>query len=76
MLARRIFDYLMSCDTDGATDSEIERALELPGNSERPRRIWLVKHGFVEASGETRPTPSGCPAAVWIVTGKPLDESC
>lgn len=73
-LARRIFDYLASWDADGATDAEIEQALELSGNSERPRRIWLVKHGFVENSGETRPTPSGCNATVWIVTGKPLDE--
>lgn len=71
-LARRVFEYLASRDTEGATDSEIEQALELPGNTERPRRRWLVTHGFVEDSGETRPTPSGCNAAVWIVTGKPL----
>ena len=63
MLAREIFYYLDHRDTDGATNLEIERSLELPGHSERTRRVWLVKNGFVDDSGETRPTPSGCNAA-------------
>ena len=71
---KRVLEFLTACAAEGATDSEIQEALNLPGNTERPRRRWLVEHGYARDSGETRPTPSGRPAVVWVVTGKRLDD--
>jgi hypothetical protein len=72
-MVRRVFEFLVSRGSVGATDSEMQEALTLPGNTQRPRRRWLVENGFVRDSGETRPTPSGCKAVIWIVTGKRLE---
>ncbi|NQV22852.1 MAG: hypothetical protein HQ518_00670 [Rhodopirellula sp.] len=72
-MSKRVLEFLTSRAADGATDSEIQETLNLPGNTERPRRRWLVENGFVCDSGEARPTPSGCKATVWVVTGKQLD---
>ncbi|MBI1309669.1 hypothetical protein GC176_00035 [bacterium] len=71
-LVRRVFDFVQSCGLDGATDAEMQSALDLPGNTQRPRRRWLEQNGYVRDSGETRPTPSGRGAAVWMATGKTL----
>tara|TARA_Y100000310_G_C20687469_1_gene820012 strand:+ start:2949 stop:3299 length:351 start_codon:yes stop_codon:yes gene_type:complete len=51
----------------GATDAEIQGALKMDGNSERPRRVALTRAGLIEDSGRTRPTPSGRQAVVWQV---------
>lgn len=50
----------------GATDEEIQLALELRSQSEGPRRGELVKAGLVRDSGQRRPTTSGRAAVVWI----------
>lgn len=50
----------------GATDQEIQDALQLPSNTEIPRRWELVNAGAVVASGQKRKTRSNCPATVWI----------
>ena len=56
----------------GATDKEIQTALQLDGNSERPRRVWLRANGFI--------APKGAPSAVVVrdrstvwVSVRPLD---
>jgi hypothetical protein len=61
----RVFEYLQS--TYGATDEEIEHALELSGNTVRPTRISLVRDGLVVDSGLVRKTVSGNDAIVWRV---------
>lgn len=53
----------------GATDEEISAALEMSPNTERPRRVELVRSGWVVDSGKVRPTGSGCDSTVWIVSG-------
>jgi hypothetical protein len=65
---RAVLDYLRSRGADGATDEEIQTALALPGNAERPRRISLVAGGHVRDSGTTRPTRAGRAAVVWTTT--------
>lgn len=50
---------------DGATDEEIMAALDMPGNTERPRRRELQQMGKIVDSGETRRTKSGREAVVW-----------
>jgi len=53
--------------TGGATDEEIQAALGLAGNTQRPRRVELCEAGRVVDSGVRRPTKSGRQAAVWII---------
>lgn len=50
----------------GATDEELQIALKMNPNTERPRRQELQKMYMVKHSGRTRPTSSGRQAIVWI----------
>lgn len=50
----------------GATDDEIQAALDMPPSTQRPRRVELVRAGLVRDSGEKRKTRSGRRAAVWV----------
>ncbi|MCA9070495.1 MAG: hypothetical protein KDA84_16300 [Planctomycetaceae bacterium] len=65
-LAEMILHYIREQGDHGATDAEIQEALNLDGNTERPRRGRLVDDGLVENSKRTRPTPKGHPAIVWV----------
>jgi len=48
-----------------ATDEQIQFALRMPGNTERPRRKELVAAGLVRDSRRKRETKSGALATVW-----------
>jgi len=65
-----VLDYITKKEAYGATDEEIQAALNLSPNTERPRRIELVAQGLVEKSGIARLTSSHRKAAVWVATGK------
>ena len=62
----KVFAYLQLCD-DGSTDEEMQAALGMPGNTQRPRRVRLVEIGKIVDSGVTRKTQSGRAAVVWKV---------
>ena len=62
-----VLEHIAECGEHGATDEEIQFALSLGGNCERPRRRELQKGGRIKDSGRTRPTKSGRQAVVWIV---------
>lgn len=49
----------------GATDEEMQRALSMPPNTQRPRRRELQLMGRIVDSGIRRPTSSGRDAVVW-----------
>ena len=49
------------------TDEEIERTLEMAGNTVRPARVSLVRDQLVMDSGQTRKTIAGNDSIVWIV---------
>jgi hypothetical protein len=51
----------------GLTDEEIERTLEMAGNTVRPARVSLVRDELVMDSGQTRKTIAGNDSIVWIV---------
>lgn len=68
-LRGRVLDYIASCGSTGATDREIQAALNLSSDTEVPRRWELVRAGLVIDSGTTRPTPSRRRAIVWVVKG-------
>ncbi len=55
-------------DDPGLTDEEIQDRLGLTGNTQRPRRMELLKTGVVKDSGRTRKTKSGREAVVWVTT--------
>lgn len=59
---------------DGLTDGELQRHLSLSGDTERPRRVDLVRRGFLADSGEKRESKPGSSrlAVVWAWTGKEL----
>jgi hypothetical protein len=62
----RVFQVIHRAGKDGATDLEIQAELGLDGSTQRPRRIELLQAGDIEDSGQTRETPSGRRAVVWI----------
>jgi predicted HTH transcriptional regulator len=51
----------------GMTDEELERKLEMSGNTVRPSRVSLVRDELVKDSGRTRLTVAGNDAIVWVV---------
>lgn len=63
---RRVYDRLCAVYPDGRTDDELQDALAMPPNTERPRRVELVELGLVVDSGRTRPSRYGNPAVVWV----------
>lgn len=62
----KILRLLKAVGDYGATDEEIQVALDIPGDTQRPRRYELVKRGYVRDSGVKRKTSSGRRAVVWI----------
>ena len=63
---RRVYDLLVERGDEGATDDEIEQALNLPHQTASARRNGLRDDGWVVDSGRTRPTRTGSPAVVWV----------
>ena len=61
----RVLEYLQRQGPKGATDDEVQRALNLPGSTQRPRRVELIRDGMVRDSGRKRPTSTGRAAAVF-----------
>lgn len=60
----RVLECLRAA-ANGMTDEEMQVALQMNQNSQRPRRIELVDARLVYDSGRTRPTASGREAVVW-----------
>jgi hypothetical protein len=73
-LRLRVLAYLRECGETGATDEEIQTALQMGASTERPRRIELVEAGAVVDSGTTRLTKSGRKATIWTVA-QPATEA-
>jgi len=61
-----VFNFIRNAG--GATDEEIQIALDMNPSTERPRRVELVNAGRVADSGERRKTKSGRKAVVWVTT--------
>lgn len=63
----QVFTFVLKQGDVGATLNEIEAALDLSGNTVRPRRLELERKNLIIASGKHRATPSGRLAIVWEV---------
>ena len=68
--AVQVFQFIAQCGVEGATDHEIQAALGLTGDSERPRRWSLERAGMIRDSGQRRKSPKGRDAIVWIASEK------
>ena len=65
----RILVYLQICPL-GATDESIQLALNIPQNTERPRRRELELAGKIKDSNRKQRTLSGRKAVMWIVNAE------
>lgn len=64
----RIVEYLRNQHGAGATDEEMQHDLSMPPNTQRPRRVELVKDKRVADTGGRRETRAGKRAIVWGLT--------
>ncbi len=64
--AVRVSEYIASAGEHGCTDKQIQTALAMDGNSQRPRRVWLRDHGFIQAKGEPEDIVMRDGATVWV----------
>lgn len=62
----RVLALLIGKGPHGATDEEMQLALGMNPNTQRPRRVELQQRGFIAESGRLRDTSSGRKAVVWI----------
>lgn len=70
---RRVLDFIARRGRLGATDLEVQEALGMNGNTERPRRVELVDAGLITDSGR-RATVHGHPMIVWVATVDGFDR--
>ena len=73
--APKFSERMLSClamiamrEDAGVTDEEGQENTGIDGNSYRPMRVTLYRHGYIEDSGLTRKTKSGRNAVAWRVT--------
>ena len=71
MLRRRVLHHIIECGNRGATDEEIQIALDMAPNTQRPRRVELEKareiyKKFYGGKHVKRITKSGRKAGVYI----------
>ena len=65
-IKRRIYDFILSRGARGATDDELEVALDLTHQTASSRRYALAQAGAVKRTDEKRPTRSGRSAFVYV----------
>ena len=63
-----VLAFLRGCGPSGATDEQMQALIPLSANTQRPRRVELVKALLVVDSGLTKTTQSGKGAVLWIAT--------
>jgi len=70
-LKGRIFDCIRKRGQQGATDDEVQVALNMRAQTESPRRRELCMRGRVVNSGRRRKTRAGRSATVWVAVDGP-----
>lgn len=71
---RRVLDFIAARGDEGATDEEIALGLNMRHYTAAPRRTELRDGGWVGDSGKRRPTTTGSPAAVWVLSERGREE--
>lgn len=62
----RVYAFIVSRGTHGATDAEVADGCGIVIQSANPRRRELARLGLIVRNGDRRRTPSGRLADVWI----------
>ncbi len=70
-LREQVFEAIAAVPGRGLTDEEIQDQLNLPGNTQRPRRGELVTLGRIRKAG-SRLTKARHMAAVWVANENPI----
>lgn len=63
----RVYRAIQRAGKRGMTDEEIQIALDMNPNTQRPRRVELQHIGLIKDSMDRRKTKARRDAAVWIV---------
>ena len=64
-LRLKVYEFILGQGLRGATDQEIEKTLQIEGNTVRPTRISLVKDGYIMDTGTTRKNQHDNDCIVW-----------
>jgi len=64
-LQRQVLDALKGFGPSGATDEQLTDFIEMNPSTLRPRRIELLRKGYIFQADGTRKTRSGRAAAIW-----------
>jgi transcription initiation factor IIE alpha subunit len=64
-LRMKVYEFILNQGLRGATDQEIEKTLNIDGNTVRPTRISLVKDGYIMDTGTTRKNKHDNDCIVW-----------
>jgi len=67
----KVLAFIKEAGTRGATDDEVEAALDMRHQTASARRRELVLSGHIRDSGNRRPTRSGRGATVWELIPPP-----
>ena len=65
-LRAQVLEFLRGRGLFGATDHEMQEALNMNPSTQRPRRNELNRQGLIQRVQMTRKTPSGRKAVVWV----------
>lgn len=65
---RRVMEIIALTLPWGISDEEIQSSLLMSANTQRPRRVELVRAGYVRDGGERTVTQSGTRSILWIAT--------
>lgn len=60
-----VYEYIVRRGLDGATDKEMQDALHMSGDTQRPARVKLLRDALIIDSGTIRINSNGNPATVW-----------
>lgn len=63
-----VLDAIIGSGTRGMTDAELQRALGMNPNTERPRRVELVEANWVVDSGQRRASAGADLSIVWVLS--------
>jgi len=66
-LRARVLGYIIAQGKTGATDDEMQVALNMGGSTQRPRRVELFQAGKICMAAMMRKTRTGRNANVWVV---------
>ena len=74
VMRAKVAQFIRRRKKKGATDEEVQDALDMNGNTQRPRRWELIEEGFVKDSGTRRSTRALRSSIVWVWVSDPEER--